>query len=214
MQETILKFLHPVYASVDAHLCTDVSDTGGKWKKILYQKSFNYFDWTPLGSRVNILINFFKFTLRCRQSDIVPIICHQCRWPQWQIATSSTTQAVYQWQNLPPMSLITGGKLPPVSLILVVHLDLQISPGAVNFRKNLKWLCFQWLEGRWFMKKTWSKKSCDTVPKINKFLVWKWLRSQLKPAHHIQRRLTQPIGTRGGKLPLVHLSHILFLLKD
>jgi hypothetical protein len=30
----------------------------GKWKmqmeKILHQKSFNYFVWTPLGSRVNI----------------------------------------------------------------------------------------------------------------------------------------------------------------
>jgi hypothetical protein len=43
MQETILKIgrqnpSHPVYASVDAHLCTDVSDTGGKWKKSSFRK--------------------------------------------------------------------------------------------------------------------------------------------------------------------------------
>jgi hypothetical protein len=47
----------------------------------------------------------FKFTLRCQQSDIVPIICH--RYQQHQR---------YLWQNL-----------SPVSLILVVHLHLRIS---------------------------------------------------------------------------------------
>jgi hypothetical protein len=37
---------------------------------------------------------------------------------------------------------------------------------SANFRKNLKWpkCYFQGLGGRWFMKKTWSKKSLDTVP--------------------------------------------------
>ncbi len=30
-------------------------------------------------------IIFFKFNLRCRQFDIVPIICHRCHWHQWQI---------------------------------------------------------------------------------------------------------------------------------
>jgi hypothetical protein len=29
--------------------------------KIINQKSFKYFVWTPLGSRVNIKINFFSF---------------------------------------------------------------------------------------------------------------------------------------------------------
>jgi hypothetical protein len=35
-----------------------------------------------------------------------------------------------------------------------------------NFWKNSKWsyCCYQGLGGRWFMKKTWSKKSRDTVP--------------------------------------------------
>jgi hypothetical protein len=45
----------------------------------------------------------FKFTLRCLQPDIVPIICHQ--YEQHQL---------YQRQNL-----------PPVALIPVVHLDLR-----------------------------------------------------------------------------------------
>jgi hypothetical protein len=37
---------------------------------------------------------------------------------------------------------------------------------SANFRKNSKWsYCYyQGLGGRWFMKKTWSKKSRDTVP--------------------------------------------------
>jgi hypothetical protein len=29
--------------------------------KYINQKTFNYFVWTPLGSRVNILINIFSF---------------------------------------------------------------------------------------------------------------------------------------------------------
>jgi hypothetical protein len=41
--------------------------------KIFNQKCFNYF-FTPLGSRVNILINFFlQVYFRCQQSDIVPL---------------------------------------------------------------------------------------------------------------------------------------------
>ncbi len=52
-----------------------------------------------------------------------------------------------QWQNL-----------PPVSLIPVVHWLANIS---ANFQKNLIKLFdpFQELGGRWFMKKTWNKKS-------------------------------------------------------
>jgi hypothetical protein len=43
------------------------------------ENSFNYFVWTPMGSRVKIKKkNFFLFTLKCKQSDTVPIICHRC----------------------------------------------------------------------------------------------------------------------------------------
>jgi hypothetical protein len=46
-------------------------------QKIFNHKSFNYFVWTPLGSRVNLYCRYifvFKFTLRSQQPDIVPII--------------------------------------------------------------------------------------------------------------------------------------------
>ncbi len=61
---------------------------------------------TPVAIRKNLqsekltyrYIFFFKFTLKCKQSNIVPIICNrccwhllqiyrQCRWYQWQFAT-------------------------------------------------------------------------------------------------------------------------------
>ncbi len=41
---------------------------------------------------------------------------------------------------------------------------------SANFQKNSIWSYFYYQElGRWFMKKTWSKKSRDTVP-----LKWTW----------------------------------------
>ncbi len=53
--------------------------------KIFKLKNFNYFAWTPLGSRVNIFA--FKFSLRWLQPDIVPIICCRRCWYRWQFAT-------------------------------------------------------------------------------------------------------------------------------
>ncbi len=78
-------------------------------EKILNQGSFKYLVWTPLGSRVNILIHFFfKFTLRCKPSDIVPIIFHRCHWNQWQINcgchwnqgqfVTGVNDTTYRWQ--------------------------------------------------------------------------------------------------------------------
>ncbi len=63
-------------------------------EKHLNQNGFNFF--TPFDSRVNIQIFFsFKFTLRCQQSVVVPIICHQYQQHQR-----------YRWQNLLLVSLI------------------------------------------------------------------------------------------------------------
>ncbi len=73
-----------------------------RWQmeKTFKKKNFNNFVWTPLGSRVNIYINFcLRFTLRCLKPDIVAIICHRCqrhrrqicrrcRWYRWHFATS------------------------------------------------------------------------------------------------------------------------------
>ncbi len=96
-------------------------------RKNLRSENFYLFFCTPLGSWVNILINFsFKFTLRSQQSDSVPIICRWCRWHWWQICHWYQQHQGYWWQNLLPLSLI-----------LVVHLDLWISPRI--FEKKWKW---------------------------------------------------------------------------
>ncbi len=77
----------------------------------------------------------------------------------------------------------TGGILPQVwtTLAVICHLRqwhrLQIMGTILdclhlkgnicaNFRKNLKWPDWdiQGLGGNWFMKKTWRRKSCGTVP--------------------------------------------------
>ena len=99
-----------------------------RWQmeKICNQKNFNNFIWSPLGSRGHIYINFcLKFTFRCLQPDIVPIICHRCQQHKenW-------------WQNLPPVSLIPVANLSPVSLTPVVHLDLRISPRIFEKIRN------------------------------------------------------------------------------
>ncbi len=104
-----------------------------RWQmeKIFNQKNFNYFDWTPLGSRVNININF------CLQIHFKVSAAWYCC--QYLPPVSLTPVA-----NLPTMSLIPVpicshyrwfANLPPVSLILVVHLDLRKSPQI--WKKNL-----------------------------------------------------------------------------
>ncbi len=80
--------------------------------KIFNQKSFNYFVWTPLA------------TLRCRQSDIVPVIGRLYQRFRWY---TSTCDCLREFSNKFEMTLILG------------------------------------VWGRWFMKKTWSIKSRDTV---------------------------------------------------
>ncbi len=104
---------------------------GKKWKKTFKQKNFNNFVWTPLGSRVNIYINFCLQVHRRhwyrRQ------FCRRCRWHRWQICH----------RGAPWLANISA-----------------------NFRKNSKrsnWNTLG-LGGNWFMKKTRSKKSRDTVP--------------------------------------------------
>ncbi len=77
-----------------------------RWQmeKIFNEKKFNYFVWTPLGSRVNIYINFcrqfhFKVSAAWYCSHYLPLanlppvllipvaICHRRRWHRWQIWT-------------------------------------------------------------------------------------------------------------------------------
>ncbi len=121
-------------------------------EKIFNQKNFIFFVWTPLGSRANIYIHF----------------CLQVHF--------KVSSAWYCSHYLPPMLLTPAANLPPVLLtpvaywppasttpvVPVVHLDLWIS--LQIFEKKWPYYYFQELGGSWFMKKTWSKKSCDTVP--------------------------------------------------
>ena len=85
-----------------------------RWQmaKIFKLKNFNYFVWTPLGSRVNIYINF-------------------CLQVQFKM-----TAAWYCTHYLPPVSLIPVANLPLVSLLPVVHLDSRISPRIFEKIRN------------------------------------------------------------------------------
>ncbi len=79
------RFFSKILGDIRSSRCTtSVLDTGGKWKKTSIRKIVTLV-WTPLGSRVSILKIFsFKFSLSCQRSDIVPTVCHRCRWHQWQ----------------------------------------------------------------------------------------------------------------------------------
>jgi hypothetical protein len=123
-------------------------------EKTFKQKNFNNFVWTPLGSRVNIYINF------CLQ-------VHFKVSATWYCCHHLPPVSLVSAAILLPVSLTPVANFPPVSLIPVVHLDLRISPHiSGNFQKNSKrskWNTLG-LGGNWFMKKTRSKKSRDTVP--------------------------------------------------
>jgi hypothetical protein len=99
-------------------------------EKKFNQKSFHYFFWTPLGNIVNIKMRFFlqfatgvngtggKFASGVFETggNLPPaLLTHQQHQRNW-------------WKNFPPVSLILVASLPPVLLILAVHLDLRISP--------------------------------------------------------------------------------------
>ncbi len=67
---------------------TSVNNTGGKWKKSsIWKILIILFGHLWVVEETYIKIFAFKFTFRCLQPDIVPIICHRCRWYPWQFAT-------------------------------------------------------------------------------------------------------------------------------
>jgi hypothetical protein len=70
------------------------------------------------------------------------------------------------WQNLPSLSLRPVANLPPVSLKLVMHLVLRISPRISEKNLDDPNVIFRGLGKGDSWKKTWSKKSRDTVPLI------------------------------------------------
>ncbi len=151
-------------------------------RKIFNQKNFNNFVGTPLDSRVNtyIYIFAFKFTLRYLQQDINPIVCHRCLWHRWQICRRCRW---YRWQFATGV-VNTGGKFAAG----IVDTGGKFATGINNTSETGGKIChrcrwYRWstlsceylrefskkwytqgLGGNWFMKKTRSKKSRDTVP--------------------------------------------------
>ncbi len=125
--------------------------------KTFKQKNFNNFVWTPLGSRVNLYINFciqvhFKLSAAwycCHYLppvsttvslipvanlppvSLIPVaICHRRRWHRWQICHRYQERWRKWWKNL-----------PRVSLIPVVHLDSRISLNGIL-----------WSWGHWYRR--------------------------------------------------------------
>ncbi len=149
-----------------------------RWQmeKTFKQKDFNNFVWTPLGSRVNIYIHF------CLQVHFKVsgawYCCHYLPPALLTPVANFPPVSLSPVANLPPVSLTPVAKLPPVSTTLAKMVgnfatgvvDTGGSPWlaniSANFRKNSKRSKQNTLGlgGNWFMKKTRSKKSRDTVP--------------------------------------------------
>ncbi len=155
-------------------------------EKIFKQKNFNNFVWTPLGSIVNIYINF----------------CLQVHF--------KVSAAWYCSHHVPPVSLTSAANLPPVSLTPMANLQTSISGTGGKICRRCRWyrrqfchlcywhrwqicqrwrwctliceylhefskkfemtLCyFQGLGGRWFMKKKPEAKNLVTLSLLGLF---------------------------------------------
>ena len=171
-----------------------------RWQiaKIFKMKNFNYFVWTPLGSRVNIYINFclqvqFKMTAAWYCTHYLPpvsmtislvllipvAICRWRRWYRWQFATG----VVDTGGKFAAGIVDTGGKFA-TGINNTSETGGKFATGVVdtggapwlanisaNFRKNSKrskWNTLG-LGGNWLIKKTRSKKSRDTVPLMEEY---------------------------------------------
>ncbi len=144
-----------------------------RWQmeKTFKQKNFKNLVWTPLGSRVNKCIHF------CLQVHFKVTAAWYCC--QYLPPVSTTPVA-----NLPPVLLIATGVVDTVGKFAAGINNASENGGkfatgvidtggapwltniSANFRKNSKrskWNTLG-LGGNWFMKKTRSKKSRDTVP--------------------------------------------------
>ncbi len=105
-----------------------------RWQieKILNQKNFNNFVWSPLGSRGNIYINFclqvhFQVSAAWYCSNYLPTVSTT----QGELVAKFAAGVVDTGGKFAAGVVDTSGNMPPVSLTPVVHLDLRISP-----RKN------------------------------------------------------------------------------
>ncbi len=107
--------------------------------------------------------------------------CHRCQKHKQNWWQNLPLVSLIRMANLPPVSLIPAAILPPVSLTPVVHLDLRIYPQSFEKIWNDPSVIFRSLGEGDSWKKTWSKKSCDTVPlrKGSKYICLQNLGSKL-----------------------------------
>ncbi len=97
----------------------------------------------------------FKFTLRCLQPDIVPIICHWCQRHRWQFATGVVdTQAELVAKFAAGVDELVAN-LPPVSLI----------PGAI-FCHRCHW--HRWQICHWCRWHRWCTLTCEYLREFSK----------------------------------------------
>ncbi len=117
----------------------------------------NQFPPSPRVSNLGFFKFFWKFTGIFAAQGAPP----RCRWHRWQTffylwVVELTFRSffyfkfTFRWKQSDIVHKFTADVVDTV-----VPLELKISPGIFRKIRN---------GGRWFMKKTWSKKSLDTVP--------------------------------------------------
>jgi hypothetical protein len=120
---------------ITAHGAPPVYGTSGKWKKSSIRNVLVILLGYLWVVELNIMNLFFKFTLKCKQSDIVPISCHWCHCK----FADSVVDAVGKLplvplkpvEYLPLEALIPVANLPPVSTtpaVPVANLPLVLTP--------------------------------------------------------------------------------------
>jgi hypothetical protein len=137
-------------------------------EKIVTQKSFNNLVGTPLSSGVHIQIHVslqvhFNVSAVWYSSHYFWQICHLVNDTGGNLLPVSTTPAV-PVEKFAIGVVDSSGKF--ATSVVYTGGAPSLANISTNFWKNLKWpqCYYRGLGGRWFMKKTWSKKSRDTVP--------------------------------------------------
>ncbi len=132
-------------------------------EKTFNQKNYNYFVWTPLGSKVNIYINlclqvhFYVSAAGYCSHYLPPVllisvaICHRCRWHRRKTCHGINYQQYqfYQWQNLQPAVDTSGSPWLQISQQIFEKFETTLkffsgAWGKVIHDKNLKqkpWHC-------------------------------------------------------------------------
>ncbi len=128
-----------IFLKIHGDICgsrctTGVVDTRWQMEKILNQKNCNNLVWTPLGSRVNIYINF------CLQIHLKESAAWYCS--HYFPPVSATPVANLPSVSLIPVAICHPASLTPAELVAKFATGVNDTGGApwlANFWKNSKW---------------------------------------------------------------------------